>query len=196
MRWPLHIALTLTAVALAVVFATSRKHVVTQAVHDHYARGLRSLAALDAALNDEVLQADKGILRHYDPVVRTLTELRRMPPELRQPPPFLSPSGVEEVRHDLDAFADALHHKEELIEEFKSEAAVLRNSLHYFPIAAEAFETRASDRTQSLSTEKLLRHLLLYNQRPDAELRRAAEADMAEIGKRASGGATDEDLRL
>jgi hypothetical protein len=47
-----------------------------------------------------------------------------------------------------------------------------------------------------LSTEKLLRHLLLYNQRPDAELRRAAEADMAEIGKRASGGATDEDLRL
>jgi DAHL domain/Protein kinase domain len=196
MRWPLHLALAAAAVALVVVFALSRPHAVAPEAHEAYSRGLRMLAAKDAALNDAVLQTDKGILRHYDPVVRTLAELRRLPVELHAPPAFLSADGRADVQRHLDAFIAELSKKEERIEQFKSEAAVLRNSVHYFPIAAEAFEKESADRGQAMAMGRLLRHLLLYNQRPDPDLRRAVETSLAELGEHASGRATDDELEL
>ncbi|HEX8952648.1 MAG TPA: DAHL domain-containing protein, partial [Polyangia bacterium] len=190
-RWLVHVLVVAAVVALGVAFAVSRRHVIDPAIHDRYARALRNMAALDATLNDEVLQADKGIVRHYDPVVHTLGELRRIPSSLRGAPKFLSVEGRAEVERDVALFVEGLRDKEELIEQFKSEAAVLRNSLHYFPIAADAFERAANDPREAMLAEQLLRHLLLYNQRPDRDLRDLVDADLAKLRGQAPRRADD-----
>ncbi len=144
------IALLIVMVSLAMVFVlqTSRRYAVDPMLHDDFAGALRSLQSLDSLLNETVLRSSAGLLPNQDPLVRIDKSLRLVAKYLttgKLRAPFLSTSGQEAVRKAVEEFGDVLAKKELQIERFKSEAAVLRNSQNYFPIAVRTFVDAAGE---------------------------------------------------
>ena len=95
------------------------------ALHDRRLRAIDALILNEAALQRDVLRASHGLLLNYDPLVAAVARLREVAAELRgrrrrAPGPL------------IDGIAAALDEQEELVEDFKSAHALLRNSLLYF----------------------------------------------------------------
>jgi len=105
----------------------------------------------------------------------------------------LKNSNTERLFVSLHDMQTVFANKEELIEQFKSQNAALKNSLHYFPTAVEECKTLLhSVRTkngQQLSQaveEKisaLLVNILRFNFTPDAALGKRIDSDIGEIDR-------------
>jgi signal transduction histidine kinase len=110
----------------------------------------RALATLDtfvmtdSALGRDVLAARAGLLHNYDPVVRELAGLNANLVALREAAAVDADMAVA-----LDRLAATVGEQEQLIELFKSNNALLQNSLAYFG----RFSSRlgAAERTAALS---------------------------------------------
>src|SRR4051794_407279 len=93
----------------------------------------RALGALDHftmteyALQRDVLSARAGVLRNYDPLVDETRELNLSLLRLRE-----SGSGDPRSAAMLDRLAASVAGQETLVEQFKSNNALLQNSLAYF----------------------------------------------------------------
>jgi len=93
----------------------------------------RALAALDrfalveSALQRDVLSARSGMLRNYDPLVREVSALNDLVSRLRD-----AASADTEEAEAIDRLAASVGRQEELTEQFKSNNALLQNSLAYF----------------------------------------------------------------
>jgi signal transduction histidine kinase/CheY-like chemotaxis protein len=87
---------------------------------DHFAR-------LEAALHRDVLSARAGLLRDYDPLVQETNALVASLERLRE-------IAANDAAMDaaIDRLAGSVDRQEELVEQFKSDNALLRNSLAYF----------------------------------------------------------------
>jgi class 3 adenylate cyclase len=136
------ILIVLTAVGLLGLLRASWRHTVDPMIHDQYAGSLRSLRTLDSALNEAVLRSSAGLLPNQDSLVQVFRLLRVVARELAtgtRRAPYLSAEGSAEVQKSVRAFVDTLSLKEQQIERFKSESAVLRNSQNYFPLAVRSF---------------------------------------------------------
>lgn len=142
--------------------------------HNDYVIGLRQLSELDAKLNEDILQLRDGLLNYYDSIVDKLNNLQTLQNRLEKTPAFIGQQGQREINHKLQAHEALLHHKEELIEEFKSQNAVLRNSLSYFPIAVTNLVDEASkevSNSQGITyLNTILKDVLIYNLSPNEEL--------------------------
>lgn len=88
-----------------------------------------ALRAQDAKLTDEVLDARANLVFGYDGLVRIQRETERLLAALAEDPLVTEP-GIAPAFAELDA---ARRRKAELVERFKSENAILRNSRHYLP---------------------------------------------------------------
>jgi signal transduction histidine kinase len=102
----------------------------------------RALGALDrfalveSALQRDVLSARAGMLRNYDPLVREVNALDELLGRLR-----VAAAADAEEAAAVDRLAASLHRQEELTEQFKSNNALLQNSLAHFRL----FSTRLSE---------------------------------------------------
>ena len=97
---------------------------------ERYDRALKALdrfTLMEIALHRDVLSARTGMLRNYDPLVREIDALRDALDRLRG-----NASGDAEEAAAIDRFAAAAARQEELTEQFKSDNALLQNSLAYF----------------------------------------------------------------
>jgi signal transduction histidine kinase len=109
----------------------------------------RALASLDDltitenTLNRDVLKARAGMLLNYDPLVREMQALDNTLPRLRQNAP-----EDEATAAAIDRLALSVSRQEDLIEQFKTNNALLRNSLAYFTLLSGNLES--SDRTGTL----------------------------------------------
>jgi DAHL domain-containing protein len=101
---------------------------------------LNGFVVAESALQRDVLAARSGLLRNYDPLVRETHELADALDQLKQLT-IAEPSIATPIK-TLNA---SLTRQEELTERFKSDNALLQNSLAYF----ELFSNRltASDRS-------------------------------------------------
>jgi diguanylate cyclase (GGDEF)-like protein len=140
---------------------------------------LRELRQLDAEWNANILKMRIGIDSNYDQITMPLRYLRDLEERLNEGLERAPGSRPEAALRTLHAtFAN----KEQLVEQFKSENSVFRNSLHYFPAAVEEFKSasragRSVDpaRASVLSaletkTNNLLADILRFNLIPDAQL--------------------------
>lgn len=84
-------------------------------------------AMLEAALHRDVLSARAGMMRDYDPLVRETNGLDASLDRLRQ----IVPADAE-MEAAIDRLAASVTRQEDLVEQFKSNNALLRNSLAYF----------------------------------------------------------------
>jgi DAHL domain-containing protein len=97
---------------------------------ERYDRALKALdrfAIIEIALHRDVLSARAGLLRDYDPLVREVNALRESLGRLRN-----NASRDAEEAAAIDRFAAAIARQEELTEQFKSDNALLQNSLAHF----------------------------------------------------------------
>ena len=88
---------------------------------------LDRFAATEAALYSDVFTARAGTLRNYDPLVGEINSLRELLENLRK-----TAAIDAETTAAVDQLAASVDRQEELVERFKSQNAVLHNSLAFF----------------------------------------------------------------
>jgi PAS domain S-box-containing protein len=135
--------------------------------HSRYVVTLRHINELDARINQNILEVRYGLLTYYDPIVNDLKKLKDLQAPLKQIPAFIIQENRKEIHQVLQSYVGFLQKKEQLIEDFKSNNAILRNSLSYFPIAIGKAVKKASAEpgSENLVTllNSLLRETLVYN---------------------------------
>jgi signal transduction histidine kinase len=139
---------SLTAIAVAAAlgfgaFAWSRR--VDISASERYGEQLRSLLALDARLSAEVMKAHSGIVAHYDGIVQTEAARKRLVRALRHVPPFVASEGQARLRAEIEDAERARREVERLVERFKREHAVLRNSLRFLPVLSKELDAYRDD---------------------------------------------------
>jgi signal transduction histidine kinase/ActR/RegA family two-component response regulator len=143
-------------------------------LHERILQALHALTLNDAALQRDILRARAGLLPNYDPLVQARRGVREAIDTLRvagDGPYGGSSAGIE--RHLGDLVAEAAE-QEALVETFKSDNALLQNSLAYFTHASQELGRR-----QSVAAEvgSLVNAMLQFMRDPQEEV--AAEVAAA-----------------
>jgi two-component system NtrC family sensor kinase len=151
---------------------------------------LRHLQQLDAQWELDVLKSRIGINTHYDALADTQGELGRLLEQLG--------ADLKAQKHD-QAIALAtsqaslqrvIQEKGVLIEQFKSNNSVLRNSLAFLPTAAEDIQqssrpggtgAQPASRLASADVSKLLLASMLYSQSPSGDRGAEIQGELARL---------------
>jgi len=104
---------------------------IDPAEHQAYTHTLLRAEELDAQLDAQIARARLGLVTQYDGVVRLTDAMDGNLARLRRPPPHAH------VDTELHALEEALAQKVERLEAFKTDHAVLRNSLRLLPFLAD-----------------------------------------------------------
>lgn len=140
---------------------------VDSASSERYDQTLRSMLALQIELTAELMKTRSGLVSNYDGLVRIEAGLHDHAQRAQQAPRFLPTAAREQLRRTVDSLERARRATEELIETFKTNNAVLRNSIRFLPVAAAEIdalsdanpETRAyKQRAAALVRDVLLLH--------------------------------------
>ncbi len=142
-------------------------------IHSSYVSNLRHLNELDARINEGILQLRTGRFKNYDLIVYYLSLHDITVNSLKQIPPCLRKKNIKTVAFFLDSYLNLFQEKSQNIEDFKTENAIVRNSLAYLPIAianavSESDPVREAQLIDRLN--QLLRDILIYNLSPSNEL--------------------------
>lgn len=139
---------------------------------------LRELEKLDAEWNVNILRSHIGINSDYDPLSASLPRMHQLRAELAAQLALARGPEAGTVYRDL---VKAMLHKEALVEQFKSQNAILRNSLAYMPPAIADLKTELNGIERALvpartvlaldaALNTLLTDLLRFNLVPDPQL--------------------------
>ncbi len=193
------ISLALFGVALVALVALalwSWPRRVDERAHDVYAERLGRIETLVHRLHEQVLRAHAGLAGSYDPIVQTVRELRDVHRAVADVPAFLDRASRERVSEALRSSTEVLEHDADLIERFKTENAILLNSLRFFPVAAaEASERLAftvGSEASGAELRDLLRDVLRLVVTPTDDARAEVRRHLAVL----RAASIDEDLAL
>jgi signal transduction histidine kinase len=182
------LACVLVLLVASVVVAAGRR--IDSAQADEYARDVRRIAAIDARVNDAVLRARFGLVADYDLLVATSREAHRLYRRASQVPSYLDADGRRDVQTCVEVAQSALLAKEALVEQFKSENSVLRNSMRFFPLEAARldalFAADASTRDLAEAVRATSASVLLYGLFPDRETAVRIDEQRARLREAAS----------
>jgi PAS domain S-box-containing protein len=148
---------------------------------------LREQLQLDEQLAQYVLQARMGLLRNYDPLVQTQQQIRDRDVLLgRDDMLRVAGGGGRVLAQKLDAYLAASASRQALLERFKSQNAVLHNSVRYFPQAVHHLlegpgYLRDGDPMEREVRNHLLHDMLIYELTPNPALKRSIHASMSRI---------------
>ena len=144
---------------------------------------LDRFSVLENALYRDVFTARAGTLRNYDPLVREINALHNSLARLRETAAIDS-----ETTAVLDQLVTSVDRQEELVEQFKSENALLHNSLSFF--GRFSVRPASSDLGPAISAAAAaMLHLTLDTSSAAA---RAVQDRLDELGSRArSSGDTE-----
>ncbi|HEY3177660.1 MAG TPA: DAHL domain-containing protein [Casimicrobiaceae bacterium] len=148
---------------------------------------LRQLKQLDAEWNVDVLKSRMEINKNYDPLTSPLSKLTELQERLGDGVRTLNQTDTEKALGELKG---VIAEKVDLVDQFKAQNAILKNSLRYVPTAVDDLraEIRASRRTAQGISERLdildarasqlLNDVLKYNLLPDAAAADSIEASL------------------
>ena len=168
----LHYGLLVATAAVTLFFYQTRAIDVEQ--HNQRMDLLLQLKQTEAQLDSDVLQTTSFMLVQYDPFVAATRRVQSLSEQLLAPK--LAPSGTAAAafKDDIETYLTSLLDKLDLGERLKSTAALVRNVLHYLPIAADELTERNPDLGTQVSP--LLNTLYRYNLLPsELDRRRLAE---------------------
>jgi diguanylate cyclase len=198
MKRALLIVLGFAVLLAAAVFLYRKTEAINLDTQNDIVRSLRDLKRLDAEWNANVLKARVGIAANYDAVAMTQLEIRALRETLAHNVRPIRDAALDSA---LKAMEAAFTEKEDTVEQFKSQNAILRNSLRYLPTAADELkdalgalpEMRAGRRSlQSLddAVDRLVSYILRYNVTPEPEFAERAASAVTEVERRNSGYGT------
>src|ERR1700722_7566475 len=113
-------------------------------------RELDNFETLEAALHRDVLSARAGVLRNYDPLVQETNALNASVDDLRQ---VLALDN--RAKSAIGRLASSVARQENLVEQFKSDNALLQNSLAYFAQFSSDWGGSATPLVSSLAAAML-----------------------------------------
>ncbi len=180
------LALTLTGL-LGLLYVRSSS--VDAKQHLHISSQLRQLHQLDEALGQYVLEARVGMLKNYDPLVQTQLHIAQLIADLKAEHLEFFGQADAKLSLSLDEYIQSNAEKVELIERFKSQNSVFKNSARYFPLAVQqllegAGHLRDGDPLEVEVRDKLLRDILVYQVAPSDTLLHASLESRAKIAQR------------
>jgi signal transduction histidine kinase/response regulator RpfG family c-di-GMP phosphodiesterase len=144
-----------TLTLLFVLTQTSDQH-----VYEDQLRVVGYLKQWDATLIEDVLKSRFGLLQHYDSLVHALGQLHGLEARLEYGSGLLSSSSRLELAPRVRRYQDLLGEQEALVEQFKSQNAILQNSLRYLPNAIEDFDRSSKESSDYKSFRSLTQQLL------------------------------------
>src|SRR5262245_37542952 len=98
----------------------------------HMQEALQNLQLHDTELTRDVLLGRAGLLPNYDSLPQIGQQLSQIADALRAESTTVSGAAAKEMGKHADALTAALQQKLTLVEYFKSDNALLQNSLRYF----------------------------------------------------------------
>src|ERR1700744_751003 len=149
--------------------------------HNRFIANQQLLKQLDIEIGRDVLRSRYSLLGSYDPFVQKTQEMRKPQSDLRNLPSFVNPRERTEINRLLNAQTELLDEKIRLVEGFKSENAVLRNSLGYFPVLVDEVCKSTTDVQLQDNLSDLLRDVLLYDITPTTNLGAQLEHEITRI---------------
>ena len=185
------LAFSLLLALLVGVFALlfSRTQAVDIDAQNRVVLNLRELEKLDAEWNVNILRSHIGLNVSYDPLSAPLARMRELQLRLAAALPMTNNPNAKKI---FDEVTRALVQKEELVEQFKTQNAILRNSLIYFPPAVTDLKTELNGIEGALAPSRtvlaldgalnsLLSDILRFNLAPDRILGARIERTMASV---------------
>ena len=175
----------LVGCALAVWYSFSIG--IDESADQQYRLELRAQQVSDASLSRDLLESRAGLVTHYDDLVRRIALLREESARLAEPPAFVSNAGRSEIEAAVADYLEVLGQQEELIEAFKFDHAVLRNSLRFFPGEALSLAKRIAANPEGAALATLLSEfysdVLLYYLFSEQHLGAAVETQIATLAE-------------
>ena len=186
MRRRLVAGVVLGSLTLALAFLFNLTRAVDIEAQNRVMLNLRELEKLDAEWNVNILRSHIGLNPDYDPLTAPLPRMHALIERLG--------TALPETSHDaaLRAYTElqrSLRVKEELVEQFKPQNAILRNSLSYFPPALTDLKTELNGIEGATVPGRtvlaldgmlnvLLSDVLRFNQTPDPQVGAAIERNV------------------
>jgi signal transduction histidine kinase len=115
------------------------------ALHQRTLGALNAIAFHDAALQRDVLKARASLLRNYDPLVDAMEGLRATTSSLLDVARAMGGAAGADIGRRQGHLAAAVATQEELVEAFKSQNALLQNSLSYFRLVSQRLGAHGGD---------------------------------------------------
>jgi len=174
-RGALAFAVGVVCAALLLTLLFVRAESVSPQAHYDYTQKLRDLRAADAEANGEVLANRLEITRNYDALTFYMDRSLQEASSVTVVPSFLPDGEREKTLEKAQELQRALEKKSRLVDVFKRQNAILRNSLAYFPVVADDFLGGPVSGGLKGALENYVRHVLLFARDPDGE--RLAQVD-------------------
>ena len=155
--------------------------------HNEVIGNLRQLKQIDAEWNIDVFKSKMGINNNYDPVAQPLPLIRELESSLTQKTEQSSDSTA--LLTMLKSFQATMANKISLIERFKSQNSIYRNSTNFLPTSAD--DVIAAGKRAGMSGAKLAEletavtgvfsQTLTYNLTPDTALKEKIAGEVAAL---------------
>ncbi len=130
-RWKRALGWLLAAGLLLLLFANSRPF--DSRYHSEIVTGIGSVARYDAELSELVLKQHFHLHNNFDVLVEVAANLRQQVRDLKNSEAIRMLRGESAVQAELSKMDKHMLEKLDMLEQFKSSNAVLRNSLVYLP---------------------------------------------------------------
>ena len=173
-------------------FLFSKTRSVDFDAHNDIIGNLRQLKQIDAEWNIDVFKSKMGINNNYDPVAQPLPVIRELDAGLAQK--TVEKGESAELQTMLISFQDIMAKKIAMIERFKSQNSIYRNSTNFLPTAYD--DVIATAKRVGLSASRLAEleatvnpvfsETLSYNLTPDAAVKEKLTQQVSTLGERAA----------
>lgn len=174
--WMILLVVAAIAVLLSLVYKSNAVDVEKQAL---VTETLHKMEKIDNTLNDEVLRSRLALSSDYDTLAKQFPRLRKLQSSLNEGPWSIRGQAGAIVDRELEAYAELIDNKEDLIERFKAHNSILRNSTNFVPVggAQLAAQLEREDNSELVEpVQTLIRDLLEYNVLASNSARSAVEA--------------------
>ena len=165
----------LAGLTITLGYLFNRTQAIDMDAQNRVILNLRELEKLDAGWNVDILRSHIGLNPDYDPLTAPLPRMHQLQLQIGMALPM---TRGEEAGAVFKTLVGAMQEKEELVEQFKTENAVLRNSLVVVPPAIADLKTELTGIEAALvpartvlamdaALNTLLTDLLRFNLVPD-----------------------------
>ncbi|MBI2771118.1 MAG: hypothetical protein HYX47_15955 [Burkholderiales bacterium] len=186
-------ALFLAALTAVWAYLFVNTRVVDSARQNQILGLVKQLKQLDSEWNVDVLKSQIELNKNYDPLVRPISQMAAIAEQLKA-----EAGGSAEAHKALDALNEAIARKTAIVDRFKTQNAIIRNSLRYIPTAhGEIQDLLRSERGTAAANPKagalelaisdLVGEILKYNAVPDVDSAREVEMSIARMRDSAQG---------
>lgn len=167
-RWLAGVGGILLVSILLLTWLFMRADAVSPQKHYDYVHLLRDLRESDAVVNAELLASRLELTRNYDALTEQTNHILTTNSAVAQVPAFIDTTARIRVEAAARTLKTAFETKAGLIEAFKRENAVARNSLAIFPVIAGDMIEHWNGAT-SRPLERYVRRVLVFSRSPTAD---------------------------